>query len=59
LDALSTDAFRRAFEEKGRMRSYLAPIPVSVILAPFAALKGAAAGLRSCLATGATDLTTA
>jgi glucokinase len=59
LDALSTDAFRHAFEEKGRMRSYLAPIPVSVILAPFAALKGAAAGLRSCLATGARDLTAA
>jgi glucokinase len=55
----SSDAFRHAFEKKGRMRSYLAPIPVSVILAPFAALKGAAAGLRSCLATGATDLTTA
>ncbi len=59
LDALSTEAFRYAFEEKGRMQSYLAPIPVSVILAPFAALKGAAAGLRSCLATGAVGLTTA
>ena len=59
LDALSTEAFRYAFEEKGRMQSYLAPIPVSVILAPFAALKGAAAGLRSCLATGGVGLTTA
>lgn len=59
LAALSTETFRHAFEEKGRMRGYLAPIPVFVILAPFAALKGAAAGLRSCLAAGATDLTTA
>ena len=59
LDALSTQAFRHAFEEKGHMRGYLAPIPVSVIIALFAALKGATAGLRSCLAIGAVGLTTA
>ena len=44
--ALSGGAFRRAFEEKGRMRSFLAPIPVYVILAEFATLRGAAACLR-------------
>jgi glucokinase len=50
LEALTTTAFREAFEAKGRMGSYLAPIPVYVILAQFAALKGAAAGLCSTLA---------
>jgi glucokinase len=46
VNALSQGAFRQAFEAKGRMRSLLAPIPVSVILAEFATLRGAAAGLR-------------
>jgi glucokinase len=46
VGALSQGAFRRAFEAKGRMRNLLAPIPVSVILAEFATLRGAAAGLR-------------
>jgi glucokinase len=45
--ALSQGAFRQAFEAKGRMRSLLAPIPTSVILAEFATLRGAAAGLRA------------
>lgn len=45
--ALSAGPFREAFEQKGRMRAYLAPIPVYVILAAFAALKGAAAALRA------------
>jgi glucokinase len=47
IDALSTGAFLRAFQDKGRMRNYLAPIPVYVILAEHATLKGAAAGLRA------------
>jgi glucokinase len=37
---LSSGAFRAAFEQKGRMIAYLAPIPVYVILAGFATLKG-------------------
>ncbi|MGH6825985.1 glucokinase [Methyloceanibacter sp.] len=44
---LSQGAFRWAFEAKGRLRSLLTPIPVSVILAEFATLRGAAAGLRA------------
>lgn len=47
---LSKGAFRTAFEQKGRMGAYLAPIPVYVILAEFAALKGAAVKLRAALA---------
>ena len=57
IDALQTGAFRRAFEEKGRLRSLLAPIPIYVILAEQAALKGAAAGLRAALAAGGAELT--
>lgn len=57
IEALSAGSFRRAFEEKGRMRSLLAPVPVYVILAPFAALKGAAAGLRAALEIGGEALT--
>jgi glucokinase len=34
----------------GRMSAYLAPIPVYVIVAEFATLKGAAAALRATLA---------
>jgi len=45
------DDFRAAFEQKGRMTDFVAPIPIYVILAPFPALKGAAAGLRARLAT--------
>lgn len=44
---LSSGSFRRAFEDKGRMAAYLAPIPVYVILAEFATLTGAAASLRA------------
>ena len=47
VTALSQGTFRQAFEAKGRMRSLLAPIPISVILAEFATLRGAAAGLRA------------
>ena len=47
VSALSQGAFRQAFEAKGRMRGLLAPIPAFVILAEFATLRGAAAGLRA------------
>jgi glucokinase len=43
---LSAGEFRKAFEDKGRMSAYLEPVPVYVILAEFATLKGAAASLR-------------
>ena len=46
VDALSTGLFRRSFDEKGQMKGFLEPIPVYVILAKFAALKGAAVGFR-------------
>jgi glucokinase len=46
LGKLSTGEFREAFEDKGRMGAYLTPIPVYVITAEFATLKGAAASLR-------------
>ena len=48
--ALAAGSFRAAFEQKGRMSAYLAPIPVYVILAEFATLKGAATALRASLA---------
>jgi glucokinase len=44
---LANGPFRQAFEDKGRMSAYLAPIPVYVILAEFATLIGAAASLRA------------
>ena len=47
--ALSAGSFREAFEQKGRMSAYLAPIPVCVIAAEFATLTGAAAALRATL----------
>ena len=49
--ALSAGSFRAAFEQKGRMSDYLAPIPIYVILAEFATLKGAASALRASLTT--------
>jgi glucokinase len=46
IDALSAGTFRQAFEAKGRMTSYLGPIPVYVIMiGTKAALKGAGAAL--------------
>jgi glucokinase len=45
VDVLSAGRFRRAFEAKGRMSAFLAPIPAYIILATDAALKGAAAAL--------------
>ncbi|MGV1015163.1 MAG: glucokinase [Methyloceanibacter sp.] len=50
LPALTAGDFREAFERKGRMRDYLAPIPIYAIHAEFAALTGAAVGLRTALA---------
>ena len=50
LSRLEQDDFRTAFERKGRMTPFVAPIPAYVILAEFPALKGAAAGLRTKLA---------
>jgi glucokinase len=47
VDVLSAGPFRRAFEAKGRMKSYLAPIPAYVITAGDAALRGAAAALAA------------
>ena len=47
VDVLSAGPFRRAFEAKGRMAAYLAPIPAYVILAGDAALRGAAAALTA------------
>ena len=46
VETLSTGLFRRAFGEKGQMKGFLEPIPIHVILAKFAALKGAAVGFR-------------
>jgi glucokinase len=46
VEILSAGPFRRSFEEKGQMKDFLAPIPIYVILAKFAALKGAAMGFR-------------
>jgi len=43
VNVLSAGPFRRAFEAKGRMKSYLVPVPVYVILSGEAGLKGAAA----------------
>lgn len=57
LPQLAAGPFRQAFEAKGRMGALLAPIPIYVILAEFAALKGAAAGLRNALQAGGAGIT--
>lgn len=44
-DYFAASEFRARFEAKGRMQSYLAPIPAYVILAENPALRGAAAAL--------------
>jgi len=49
LDALTTGTFRAAFEAKGRMSGYLAPIPVYVIDAADAGLTGAAVALATAM----------
>jgi glucokinase len=47
LPLLCTGAFRQAFEGKGRMQHYLQPIPIYVLLAEYATLRGAAVCLRN------------
>ncbi len=60
LDRLREGRFRETFEAKGRMRAFLEPVPIYVIgHSDTAALKGAAAGLRTALATGGAELTSA
>lgn len=49
-DALAAGPFRQAFEGKGRLSGFLAPIPIYVIPAEFATLTGAAVALRASLA---------
>ncbi len=44
-DPLASGGFRQRFEDKGRFRAYLAAIPTSLILEPYAALIGAASVL--------------
>ena len=55
LARLDQGDFREAFEHKGRMKAFVEPIPIYVILAEFPALTGAAAGLRSALAARASE----
>lgn len=50
VNVLSAGPFRQAFEAKGRMASYLVPIPIYVILTGEAVLKGAAAALAARIA---------
>jgi glucokinase len=45
VDVLSSGGFRQAFEAKGRMTPYLAPVPCYVITSSEAGLVGAAAAL--------------
>jgi glucokinase len=45
LPALTTGAFRKAFQSKGRMSPYVASLPVYVITTEDAGLRGAAAAL--------------
>jgi glucokinase len=51
-DALAGPAFRKAFESKGRLTPFLQPIPVYVILARDAGLRGTGVALRTALAEG-------
>ena len=44
--AFAESGFRRRFEAKGRLQSYLAAIPTYVIVRPLSALVGAAALLE-------------
>ncbi len=50
LDALTTGAFRSAFEDKGRLSGYMADIPVVVIKAADSGLRGAALAMSRALA---------
>ncbi|HMS81038.1 MAG TPA: glucokinase, partial [Burkholderiaceae bacterium] len=44
--ALPLDGLRTRFEAKGRFADWLATVPVGVLTAPFAALRGAAVAYR-------------
>jgi glucokinase len=46
LSFLDTESFRNAFERKGRLSDYVSRIPVNVIVADDAGLRGAAVALR-------------
>jgi glucokinase len=52
-ELICTGSFRDAFEAKGRMQSYLAEIPIYIILAESAALKGAGVALRQSMGASA------
>ncbi|HVT52550.1 MAG TPA: glucokinase [Dongiaceae bacterium] len=52
LDFLTKPAFRQAFESKGRLTPFLQPIPVYVMLARDAGLRGAGVALKTALAEG-------
>jgi len=52
LDFLAKAEFRRAFESKGRLTPFLQPIPVYVMLARDAGLRGTGVALRTALAEG-------
>lgn len=52
-ELICTGSFREAFEAKGRMQRYLAEIPIYIIFAEFAALKGAGFALRQSMAASA------
>ena len=49
ISALQAGSFREAFEAKGRLSDYLARIPIQVILAGDAGLRGAAAALAAAM----------
>ena len=51
-DALAGPLFRTAFEQKGRLTPFLKPIPVYVILARDAGLRGTAVALAAALTEG-------
>jgi glucokinase len=51
-DALARPLFREAFESKGRLSAFVRPIPVYVILAGDAALRGAAVALDMAIEDG-------
>lgn len=51
-DFFAHSAFRQRFEDKGRFSAYLARVPTFVIDAPYAALSGAAAALKSPVRVG-------
>ena len=50
VQRLGQGDLREAFEHKGRMQAFLAPVPIYVILAEYPALTGDAVGLRAVLA---------